>query len=98
MCACFTPISCNCCAAGQSDDTPPKSTDSNAMSAAPTGLSNNARLVLASLAADADQRQTVSPEPAIAAEPHRFATSHIRHTAAFSWHTVLDTAADRNCS
>lgn len=38
---------------GQSDDTPAKSVDSDAMSAAPTGLSGNARLVMDSLAADA---------------------------------------------
>ena len=63
------------CAAGQSDDTPPKSVDSDAMSAAPTGLSNNARLVLDSLAADANDQQAGSPEPDTVDAFHRFATT-----------------------
>ena len=48
------------CATGQSDETPAKSAESDPMSAAPTGLSGNARLVMDSLAADADMPQASS--------------------------------------
>ena len=79
------------CATGQSDEAPAKSAESDPMSAAPTGLSGNARLVVDSLAADADMPQASSLATHLNGASHRCAFIRLQISSLCGTHQVCCT-------